>query len=383
MLTLMKKMRTTAIWAIIFSGSAQVAISAPVVATPGSLAGYTYFPKESQGGGGSTNSGEEQDSLQRCLWRPSTGDRTVTVNDSFGYGKEIKIYYKIVGGNGGTGVNGGGGGSSAILKNGAVAVVANGGNGGQSAVQKNGVLMAKGGDVLRFVTAGGGGAGYWGGTFSIGGGGGAGYMGGGGGASHNGSNMSAPATAVGIGGGTTPGTGGYGTGMFAGTAGSTITGGVSTFSNGSTVPIGSAPGGPFMVFSDQWGNYYDTRPGMRFPAGVNMGGPMGDNTRTILAGAGGGLGLGGGGAFNIYGKVNSSYTGENLYAQEYQCSWNCYWKYMASNILKYPQHTEAMVLTRAIIWDNSPTSTETPFPGSSLGGQIITMYQAPVCEFLQ
>ncbi|MVT36619.1 hypothetical protein GO497_01110 [Acidovorax citrulli] len=53
--------------------------------------------------------------LQRCVWTPSQGDQTVTVNPGYDYKKDITVYYRLAGGDGGAGYTGGGGGSSAIL----------------------------------------------------------------------------------------------------------------------------------------------------------------------------------------------------------------------------------------------------------------------------
>lgn len=360
--------------------------AAPIVATPGSVSGYTYYPppnKMPSGGGSST--GDEVSTLQRCLWAPTSGDQTVTVYDDFASNQTIKLLYRIVGGDGGAGQNGGGGGASAILLNGVAAVIGNGGDGGTPAQQKSGSISIKSGDVLRFITGGGGGAGAWGGTFSIGGGGGAGYMGGGGGASHQGTNISSAPTAKGVGGSASAGAGGYGSGMWSGTSGGFLTGGIATYLNGSSSPDGSFAGGTnFSNYTDWnygWPAY--TPPAVRFPAtGSRQGSPMGDSTSyNWLGGSGGGLGYGGGIAVNTSGS-SGSFASSNFYRHWPNCSYNCDQWYAGADMSKYPPHDDSMKLTRQIVYDNSYGS---PWYGSngSLSGQIITMYQAQTCGALR
>ncbi|WP_198970950.1 hypothetical protein [Xylophilus sp. ASV27] len=376
----------TLIYVLLISHHAQ---AQPMVVTPGSLASYTYFPPAATTGGGGSTGGGEQDSLQRCLWAPDTGDKTAQVYDDFGYDKEVKLYYRMVGGDGGGFVNGGGGGSSAILKNGVPAVVANGGDGGSAAQEKAGFIPIKKGDVLRFITGGGGGGGYWTSTMSIGGGGGAGYFGGGGGASHYASAASTTTGVNGKGGSASGGAGGYAAGMLAGTAGGWLVGGVSTFASGSSAPVGSFNDVYGTSFSNYMG-WYDTQvtfdPGaLRWPAtGVRQGSPMGDpGWFRVIAGSGGALGNGGGGTFETWGYagiVSTSWPDLGIYARS-PCSYNCSGKLVGAQLASYPRHTEEMKLTRQIFTNQSELRYQ--FPGASLGGQIITMYQAPTCGFLK
>lgn len=367
-----------------------------IVVTPGSVAGYSYFPPSTQKGSGGGGSGEDVSTLQRCLWAPNKGDQYANVIDDFGYEKEVKVLYKIVGGDGGPGINGGGGGSSAIIKNGGAVVIAEGGNGGKSAVVKSGVFVINKGDALRFVTGGGGGTGVWGGNFSIGGGGGAGYMGGGGGASHKGTNLGASSDMGGRGGGAAGGAGGYAPGTWAGTAGAYLTGGISTYLNGSTAPIGSPNGNAY-----QWHNYRNFNTGdtyvsqvSKYPAtATRQGSPMGDwqgkswvSEPAWLAGGGGKLGVGGSGAVDAGTKVgNYSADTSGGYYRGNECTYCSSYFFAGSDMLNYPPHTTDMALTRRILvsQNGGPTDTQTwPNGGSSLGGQIILMYQAPVCGMI-
>lgn len=360
--------------------------AAPIVATPGSVSGYTYYPPPNKMPTDSgSNSGNDVSTLQRCLWAPSSGDQTVTVYDDFGSNQSIKLLYRVVGGDGGSGPTGGGGGSSAILLNGVAAVIGNGGDGGSVAQQKSGSISIKAGDVLRFITGGGGGAGVWGGTFSIGGGGGAGYMGGGGGASHQGSNISSAPTAKGLGGGANPGAAGYGSGMWSGTAGAYLAGGVSTFLNGSSAPTDSFSGttnySSYTDWNYGWGSYVP--PATRWPAsGTRQGSPMGDPTNyTWLGGSGGGLGYGGGIAVNTS-NTTGAFSTSNYYRHTPNCSYNCDQWYAGADMSKYPPHNSSMNLTRQFVYDNSFGS---PWfaSGGSFSGQIITMYQAQSCGALR
>lgn len=238
-----------------------------MVVTPGSLAGYTYFPPSSSGGSGS-GSGEEVSTLQRCTFTPATGDQTVTVRTDllFGYTKPIPLNFVAVGGDGGYGVAAGGGGSSAILLNGTPQIIAAGANGGSIAVEQRGRFNIKGGDTIRFVTGGGGGGGVEytdnrGNQFTIGGGGGAGFKGGGAGASHNSSVIPAGGdnAAHGRGGTANHGQGGQIVGGVNGTSGRDLEGGVSTFPDGSIVTNGSsAPGNAWYGFTGMgwlWDSY--------------------------------------------------------------------------------------------------------------------------------
>lgn len=222
------------------------AFAGTVVVTPGSLAGYTYFPPAVGGGSGSGGSGENVSTLMRCVKTPTYTDRTLNMalRNWLDLDKPIQVYYKVWGGDGGAGLNGGGGGSSAILVNGAPVVMAAGGNGGASAPQMSGSFSLKKTDIVRFVVGGGGGAG----SGPTGGGGGAGYTGGGGGASYLGTLNGSPTTMGGKGGAATPGQGGTlamggaSGSVFPGTAGMGQNGGVSTYPDGSSAPIGPRDG---------------------------------------------------------------------------------------------------------------------------------------------
>ena len=383
----MRAQRTLAqacIWVLTIAGGS--AVAGPVVVTPGSLASYTYFPPAASGGEvGGGGQGGEQDSLQRCLFAPTSGNQSVSVIDDFDYSKDIKLYFRMVGGDGGSGNNGGGGGSSAILKNGVAVAVANGGDGGgRIAPEMSGTLLIKKGDTLRFVTGGGGGGGYWTPSGSIGGGGGAGYQGGGGGASHSGTSRTATGSEVGKGGSTVAGAGGYAPGMWAGTPGGSLVGGISTYANGSTAPTPGNPTG-FSNFTDwNYGTVYFDPMKLRYPATQSQqGGPMGDMMIfSVLGGSGGSLGNGGAGTFDTAGR-RGSFSGPNVFFSIPNCTYNCNWSYISSVMGKYPPHTEDMKLTRRIVYNDAYGSVETPFQGSSLGGQIITMYQAPTCGVLR
>ncbi|WP_157774155.1 hypothetical protein [Paracidovorax citrulli] len=132
------------------------ASAGPIVVTPGSLSSYVYYPPVAGAGGSAGGgTGEDVSTLQRCVWTPSQGDQTVTVNPGYDYKKDITVYYRLAGGDGGAGYTGGGGGSSAILLNGAKVAVGPGGAGGSRAPEVTGVFKVKVGDTLRFVTGGG------------------------------------------------------------------------------------------------------------------------------------------------------------------------------------------------------------------------------------
>ena len=378
---------------------AAAAHAAPVVATPGSVATYTYFPPASQAGGGSgSGTGEDVSTLQRCLWAPSSGDQTVSVATQFNYSKPITLYYRLVGDNGGAGGNGGGGGSTAIVLNGTVAALGKGGDAGQSGTEVSGTISIKAGDSLRFVTGGGGGDGMTGGYgLAIGGGGGAGYTGGGGGGSlPSRSYTAADSPSIGgKGGSTTPGAGGTASGGTAGTAGSGMSGGIATFSNGSTAPTGTVN----TQYTAQWGYYssiglYTSVTGTKYPATAsNRGAPVGVEVNPYYwSGGGGKLGVGGSIAFvaqnswwcegaraSITQTDDWDYADNNAPCSSY---YNTY-RYLHGMMSKYPAHTADMRLTRGY-----PAVTNTGYlpievTGGSLPGQIITMYQAPVCSFLQ
>lgn len=379
-----------AIPAIAFS---LAAFSGTVVVTPGSLAGYTYFPKaQVSGSGAGGGGGENVTTLQRCLYAPESPDKTVTVaNDMFDYDKDLSFYYRMVGGNGGAGFNGGGGGSSAILLNGAKVAVAPGGNGGSVAAEVAGFVKIKKGDTLRFITGGGGGDGY--GSPAVGGGGGAGYTGGGGGASKASGSISAgeAALAVGRGGGDTPGVGGAVAGGFAGTSGSGMTGGVSTYPSGSSSPVGTAGGINSWYYHEIYGAPWVTST-LRHPATATiMGSPNGGMNYGFFSGGGGSLGNGGSHAFNVQpsycngSSVNVHTTDDHTYVNDNGPCYTYYnwYNYKRARSMFFPPHTSDMKLTRAY-----PTVTNNGYnPQNSVAGsfpgQIIGMYQAPVCGILR
>lgn len=385
----------------VISGYSLQATAAPVVVTPGSMAGYTYFaPAASTGGGGGSGTGEDVSTLQRCLWAPSSGDQTVSVANQFNYTKPITLYYRLVGGNGGSGPSGGGGGSSAILLNGTVAALGKGSDGNAgNAPEVAGTLTIKAGDTLRFVTGGGGGDGMAMPGFTIGGGGGAGYTGGGGGGSINRALTGADyATLPGKGGAATGGAGGTATGGMAGSNGSSLQGGVGTWPNGSAAPTGTQSPNPsnynaYFMYFDFMGLTVGVN-GSKWPATANFrGAPIGDPTNGNQfgwAGGGGKLGYGGGVA---------------MYTQNYWCqgsratfnwqddadlkddasgcptNYNTY-RYLHAQMSKYPAHGSDMKLTRTYPLPTNTGYNPIESTGGSLPGQIITMYQAPVCGFL-
>lgn len=404
--------RSAALLALAF---ATAATAQTILVTPGSLANYTYIPPGSGSGSGSGGgTGENVSTLQRCLWAPTLADQTKTIGDGFyDFNKEVTAYYRIVGGDGGPTAVGGGGGSSAILKNGAVVALGKGGDGGQSATQASGTFTFKKGDVLRFITGGGGGGGVaatqWGYTFYIGGGGGAGYTGGGGGASLGGRALTGTDanTSGGKGGGLTPGQGGYISGGLSGTAGIGPNGGVSTWSDGSSAPVGSVgPGDPvyrnaysYVEYSYNGSTSVSGSTNSKHPATpTKNGSPTGDlmnggvrkNWDGFFAGGGGRLGYGGERARYISSntpnctRANSSITSAPDYTfvdDNTVCatSYNQY-KWLRDNYKRYPPHTGDMQLTRLqtpYYQNGNETYDSVP------AGQIILMYQAPVCGLLQ
>lgn len=363
-----------------------------VVVTPGSLAGYTYFPKEtSYGGNSGSGGGEDVSTLQRCLYSPNLGDKTVVVNASklYGYEKDISLYYNIVGGDGGSGVNGGGGGASAILLNGVKVALGTGGNGNSSAVGVSGVFKIKKNDTIRFVTGGGGGAGINHASAAIGGGGGAGYTGGGGGASKNSSIGGTELTAAGRGGGELPGAGGFAVGGMSGTAGIGMQGGVSTWPSGSSAPFGVATGTGSSAYYNQSYYYYNffSPPSseslaLRHPATANLvGSPNGGmQSGRAFSGGGGALGLAGsiavsvgpgwcnGSTVNVRTSNDSTYVNDNGGCYTY---YNQY-MYLRTGISKYEPHTAEMKFTRANPYISGGSSNPITGYSGSFSGQIIT-----------
>lgn len=379
------RLATLAIALLLQLGSAASSAS-PVVATPGSMAGYTYFPPTTTtGGGGSSSGGEDVSTLQRCLWAPSRGDQSVTVDSSFEYDKPITLYFALAGGDGGATAMGGGGGSSAILLNGALVATGSGANGGQRAVETTGTIKIKKGDTLRFVTGGSGGAGQQGANFAIGGGGGAGYQGGGGGGSLVGRlpNAGDSPGISGKGGGNTPGAGGFVTGGLAGTSGSGMNGGISTYSDGSTAPVG-----PSNSTSWTMGNYWGATPILsRHPAKPDLNGSFIATVFHTGAGGGGALASSGGMGWSITRcKVQTGYTRDyfNLSSADCDSLGSSTSRYYLPKSEAYPAHGPDMRLTRVFptVSPQQDGPTIYSFPGGALPGQIITMYQAPVCGWL-
>lgn len=393
---------------ILVALGAHGAVSAgTVVVTPGSLAGYTYFPKAESSGGGSGGSGTDNvGTLQRCFWTPPAGDHTVTLSNSnwYDYGdtRPITFYYKMAGGNGGSSYAGGGGGSSAILKNGTEVKVAPGGSGGNSntgsqiSPTQEGSFTATKSDILRFVTGGGGGdaavySGYGYHYSFVGGGGGSGYMGGGGGASSSVGAMTPAVADVqlvnmgGKGGSTTPGAGGVPySGTQYGTAGIGMNGGVATYPDGNSAPVGTAPTAyqNFTYYCDInssptcYGQY-------RFAAKPTLNGshalPLFYSSGSMI-----GIGAGGGGALGYSGTgvaymTYDSYRSGNLWTSPGGPSSGGNYTTLNSfgtSIMYYPAPT-TLNLTRA------PRTDAGGMTGGGLSGQIVLMYQAPVCSILK
>lgn len=393
----MKKLFKTPIL-VLLTLAASCASAAPIVATPGSMAGYTYFPKAQSTSGGSGGSGTDNvGTLQRCFWTPPAADHTVTLSASnwydYGDSRELTVYYKLAGGDGGAGHAGGGGGSSALLKNGSIVAIGPGGTGNYDSTRTapitEGSFKVTKADTLRFITGGGGGDGaeYSSTGYNtiyalIGGGGGAGYTGGGGGASSSSpfalSSRNLAAGMGGKGGDTVPGAGGLINSLPSGnpgTAGSGQNGGVATYSNGSSAPVGSWTSGSATFYCDSCSGAY------RFPATPTRNGSHGPFYTYFTSGynlmfPGGGGQLGSGGT-----------TVGSIYYDSYQTS---------GQILTSPGPTPSMQERSGvksgytISLYPAPTSfslTKGVINGSglygSLPGQIVMMYQAPVCSILK
>jgi hypothetical protein len=168
--------------------------AAPVVVTPNSLAGYTFYPPL---GGGPSGVGAMQETLQTCFVEPARGDRTLAMATRYwaGLNRPLTVFYRLVGGGGGAGKSaasveprfGGGGGSTAILRNGSLVSTASGApSAGAATAAAPGQFQLTSTDTLRLVVGGGGGGGYrysnYTGVYTyyaLPGGGGAGYFGGG------------------------------------------------------------------------------------------------------------------------------------------------------------------------------------------------------------
>jgi len=390
----------------LLTAASMLAAAAPITATPGSLSSFEYFPPIATSTGGGTGGGEsnsEVATLQRCVWTPQTPDTSVTLKDEFNYGKPIRINYRIVGGNGGGTHNGGGGGSSAILKNGLLQALGPGGDGGSAAPAIGGEFEAKAGDSLRLITGGGGGGGMWAGPYSIGGGGGSGYTAGGGGASHNGGSPAPHVDHRGRGGSTTPGIGGFGLGMLAGSNASGMTGGVATYPDGSKTPVGSPTSGVYFYRVSNHASYPISF-ASRYPATATTMGSQVANypfgaTAAWTGGAGGSLGMGGTPAAYIdmrghpdgdRGELTSALSKPYLSLTKGVSNgwgapvWTLASVNYGSNTSEYPPPSEDMKFTRAVktIYDDPSYYPSYSYAGTSLGGQIILMYQAPVCTFI-
>jgi len=393
-----------------------------IFVTPGSLAGYVYYPPIKNGASGGGEGGEDSSTLQRCTFSPTQGDQTVTVNAEklYEYTKPIQLQYTIAGGDGGGGLAGGGGGSSAILLNGAVVVVAPGGDGGEGAREVRGRITLKANDRIRFVSGGGGGGGMafadsMGGQVTVGGGGGAGWRGGGAGGSHPSRSIdfSESKPAAGRGGAGTPGQGGNVDGGTAGTSGSGSQGGVSTFPDGSSLSQGFDNGGVYRNTGNVSGDYVSTfklvEPQVyRLPATENRAGSMskyflksyyrnyptptaiingsttnllnwGSNFLIVYGGGGGSLGRSGFPAFMVHHGGDGLWYGPGY---EFQYIFNSNVNVMnnrigpvkvGETIRSLPAHNYDLNLTRPVADDSKGANP----------GQIVTSYQAPICGLLE
>jgi hypothetical protein len=172
------------------------AFGAQVVVTPGSAAGYSFYPPAQ-----STSTNGAQETLVTCYVTPTANTRTLVMSSRnwFGYTKPVTVYYKMVGGGAGWAALPGtgtllpqmvsGGGSTAILKNGTLLNYAKGMSAseipaGRSVV--SGSFTVTNSDTLTFTLGGGSGGGIvaanytgvWN-YYGYVGGGGSGYYGGG------------------------------------------------------------------------------------------------------------------------------------------------------------------------------------------------------------
>lgn len=360
-----------------------------IIATPGTLAKYTYFGGD--GGGGDTGPREEK--LQSCLYTATSPDVTLRADPAAFYSlKEVRGYYRAFGGDGGTGVNGGGGGSSAILLNGSVMAVAPGGNGASvSAPETKGEFIIKPNDTIRMVSGGGGGAGAAG---WAGGAGGAGWRGGGAGSAY----------APGIGGSTTGGAGGGGS--IPGTAGNVHNGGVSTFPDGNTTPVGNSLSDTFRFTYHakyEWDDsdfdriYQDD---YRIPSTPTRSGsyarpiPLGQMPYckvTYSGGFGGAWGVGGSPVPEnqwscVLVSPSDTLSASNNTLITSMCGGqNCGWKqnsYTMSLTTKYAEATDFLQNTRVANGNSKEYGHDGPDKGS-LPGQIVLMYHSIDCNLLK
>lgn len=194
-----------------------------------------------------------------------------------------------------------------------------------------------------------------------------------------------------------PGAGGYISGGYAGTDGNGSNGGISTSPDGSSAPKGSPAGG----FYSNMVTYYKNVPiastlTTRYPATpTQMGSPTnGDNANlNYFSGGGGKLGTGGNSTFSL---STADYYGEHTdtsimseISNNYRYYWNgSYAQIMLTTIAfttiswGYPANDSSMNLTRTMRTAPPQTGVPLPIVNGSLPGQIILMYQAPVCGIL-
>ena len=389
--------------AVVFAGT--------VVVTPGSLAGYTYFPPVSSSGADSTGGGSVS-TLLRCYKQPSANDRTIDMGSRNWYDldKPVQVYVRAYGGDGGRGSAGGGGGSSAILKNGVPVVIAPGGDGGKSAQLTTVTFSVSKNDTLRFIIGGGGGGSYGAiSSYIIGGSGGAGYKGGGGGASSTGKVSAADTTIGGKGGGSNPGAGGFVTpgnqisgSSMPGTSGNGSDGGVGTWPDGSSQPLGAyGTSGQMRTYSTYFTRSPDFKQmsyASRWPASLSYSGSvvMGSTADPymIYAGAGGGAGSGGilGGSSYSDGAANwvtvtSSPNGPARISNYFRVYSNTYYPdcgYAPNAYETYP--APQYDVCTASKWPASADSFDVPRQidrrQGSYPGLIVVMFQAPTCELI-
>lgn len=238
--------------------------SAPVVVTPGTLAGSVYSRQDPPTTAASGSSGPVE-RMNTCIVTPTADDKTLVMSTRNWSGRTtpLTVFYKMVGGGAGTSTLYGSvypqfasaGGSSAILKNGALVAAASGMNGGGTTRNiVSGSFNLTSTDTIRFVAGGGGGSavvayqyGYSGYTYyGYSGGGGAGYYGGGSGTTYSGTGPTAGAPVAYGGTGTAGGAGG-------GTAGSLNYGGSTS---GGGYPGGYSYGSYIVSFWSGYGNMY-------------------------------------------------------------------------------------------------------------------------------
>lgn len=360
---------------------------AGITVTPGSATDFIFFPPSSGSGNGGEG-GDRSEALERCVYFVTRPDVTFKLDKlSFYTLEKIRLYYQMVGGDGGPGVNGGGGGSSAFIYNG-TPTIAPGGNGGQSAPIVRGELLVSPGDTIRVVTGGGGGAGV---INSAGGGGGAGWTGGGAGGSSTG----------GRGGAAAPGA--AGTGGPTATAGSGHYGGISGWADGNTTPVGAGGSHSFRVnnsgiFSTSVYRLPASPTWSGSPAKPIVGNNITADTRTITGGGGGAWGHSGSGPLDITYLHNWTSQRGGWYRMDNNTLFVSNGQTMAnastetesrmSNISMY-EDTGRFELTRKR-WEwamSAPglygsTNYWQIYDEGGISGQIVIMYNAPDCTLL-